>query len=68
MQGYFGTTGRCITGGLAQDGNRGLIAVVGTICGGGTVLPPLIIYKGGKAVYGLVSEAANYLFAISPKG
>ena len=43
-----GHRGRGITGKLAQDGNRELIIVLKTICGDGTVLQPLIIYKGAK--------------------
>lgn len=69
-----GRRGRGITGKLAQDGNRELITVIETICGNGTVLPPLVIYKGAKHYMGwyqyLVdnSEAEDYLFAILPKG
>ena len=63
-----------MTGKLAEDGNRELITVIETICGNGTVLPPLIIYKGVKRYMGWFqhldeeSEAGKYLFAISPKG
>lgn len=48
-------------------------AVIETICGNGTVLPPLVIYKGVKRYMGWFqyldedSEAGNYLFATSPK-
>jgi len=37
---------RGMTGKMATDGTRELITVVETICGDGTVLSPLIIYKG----------------------
>ena len=69
-----GRRGRGMTGKLAQDGNRELITVIETICGNGTVLPPLIIFKGAKRYMGWFqhldedSEAAEYLFAVSPKG
>ena len=69
-----GRRGRGMTGKLAQDGNRELITVIETICGDGSVLPPLVIYKGAKCYMGWFqlldedSEAGDYVFAISPKG
>ena len=41
-----GQRGREMTPNLAEDGNREVIPVLEVICGDGTVLPPLIIYKG----------------------
>jgi len=35
-----------MTGKLATDGNRGMITVVEAISETGSVLPPLVIYKG----------------------
>lgn len=69
-----GRRGRGMTGKLAQDGNRELVTVIETICGNGTVLPPLVIYKGTKKFMGWyqhlddTTEAAEYLFATSPRG
>ena len=66
--------GRGITGKLAQDGNRELITVIKTICGDGTLLPPLVIYKGAKRYMQWFqhmeedSDAPDYLFASSTKG
>lgn len=63
-----------MTAKLAQDGNRELITVLEAICGDGTVLPPLIIYKGKHRYMGWYqhldeyTEVAKYLFAVSPKG
>jgi len=57
-----------MTGDLAKDGNRELITVIETICEDGTVLLPLVIYKGAKRYMDPDSEAGEYLFAISPKG
>ena len=37
---------RGTTGKVAQDGNKELVTVIETISGNGTVLPPLIIFKG----------------------
>ena len=59
---------------LALDGVEELITVIETICGDGTVLPLLLIYKGAKRYVGwyhqhldLDSAAGEYLFEISPK-
>jgi len=69
-----GRRGRGITRKLTQDGNRELITVIEISCRDGTVLPPLVIYKGAKRYIWWYqhldpdSEAGEYLFEISPKG
>jgi len=74
MQGYLWTARKGITGKLAQEGNRGLGAVMETIYGDGTVSPPLIIYKRAKRYMGWYqnmgrhTEAADYLFGMPAKG
>lgn len=59
---------------FAKDGNRQLITVIEMTCRNGSVLLPLIIYKGAKRHIGWYQHwdentaGAEYLFAISPKG
>ena len=63
-----------MTGKLAPDRVGELITVIETICGDGTVLQPLVIYKGAQRYMGWYqhldpdSAVGEYLFEISPKG
>ena len=58
-----------MTATVAEDGNRQLITMIETTCRNGTVLLPLIIYKGAKRHIGWYqywdenTEGAEYLFA-----
>lgn len=57
---------------VATDGNRELITVIECVCGDGTTLPPLIVYRGAHHYMGwynkLTKEAKDYKFSYSPKG
>lgn len=54
-----------------QDGKREIITVIETVSAAGTLLPPMIIYKGQAHYKGwtaLVKKGDKAFFAISDKG
>jgi len=55
-----------------KDGNRELITAIETVAADGTVLPPMIIYKGKAQLMGwhkyLSEEDKETIFSFSPKG
>lgn len=68
---------RCITtrgrnaGRLMQDGNRETVTIIETICADGTVLRPLIIWKGKvhtNKMYAELEKRNKVAFTTSKKG